>query len=104
MVCSREWLYTAISRAKKACFLVGKLSTAMGMIRREALNKRKTFLAELIESEREGLKDRAMDGAAGRLGAAAPVDTGMDVDTEGEGEKLAVGVEPLGTATAPAVG
>jgi len=47
-VCSREWLYTAISRAKKCCFLVGKLSTAHGMCRRVALSKRKTFLWELI--------------------------------------------------------
>ena len=48
MVCSREWIYTAISRAKKACFLIGKMGTAEGMIRRRALSKRKTFLAELI--------------------------------------------------------
>lgn len=48
LVCSREWLYTAASRAKKVCFLVGKLSTAHGMIAREAIGKRKTFLRELI--------------------------------------------------------
>lgn len=47
-VCSREWLYTGMSRAKVACFLVGKLGTAHGMIRREAIRKRKTFLKELI--------------------------------------------------------
>ncbi len=49
MVCSREWLYTAMSRAKKACFLIGKLGTAHGMIQREAIRKRKTFLMELIQ-------------------------------------------------------
>lgn len=51
MVCSREWLYTAISRAKRACLLVGKMGTADGMIRRRALSKRKTFLAELIREQ-----------------------------------------------------
>uniref|UniRef100_A0A6M3KWK6 Putative ATPase domain containing protein n=1 Tax=viral metagenome TaxID=1070528 RepID=A0A6M3KWK6_9ZZZZ len=50
-VCSREWLYTAISRAKVACLLVGKLSTAHGMIPREAIKRRKTFLAEQIRKE-----------------------------------------------------
>lgn len=48
MVCSREWLYTAISRAKFAGFLVGKLDCAYGMMEREAIKRRKTFLVESI--------------------------------------------------------
>ena len=48
MVCGREWLYTAISRAKKACLLVGKVSTAKSMCLRVALEKRKTLLTELL--------------------------------------------------------
>jgi len=52
MVCSREWLYTAMSRAKEVCFLVGKLATGQEMVKREAIGKRKTFLKELI-CERE---------------------------------------------------
>lgn len=63
MVCSREWMYTAISRAKKLCFLVGKLETARGYCRRLALDKRKTLLVELIREEGEG---RALE-AAGEL-------------------------------------
>lgn len=51
MVCSREWIYTALSRAKYASFLVGKLSVGYGMIKREAISKRKTFLKELIQTE-----------------------------------------------------
>lgn len=48
-ICTREWLYTAISRAKWAGLLVGQKSTAMTMCRRRAITKRKTFLRELLE-------------------------------------------------------
>lgn len=48
MVCSREWLYTAISRAKELCVMVGRKATADSMCRRVAIGKRKTFLRELI--------------------------------------------------------
>lgn len=51
LVCSREWLYTAISRAKRLCFMVGKLATAQGFCRRSSIEKRKTFLVERIKEE-----------------------------------------------------
>lgn len=47
-ICTREWIYTAISRAKTACFLVGDRSTAADMCFREALSRRKTFLREIL--------------------------------------------------------
>jgi len=47
-VASREWLYTAISRAKSHCKLVGELQTAYAMCQRVSLRDRKTFLAEKI--------------------------------------------------------
>lgn len=50
-VCSREWLYTAISRGKRLTILVGQQVTAEEMIARPALGKRKTFLAERIGEE-----------------------------------------------------
>lgn len=48
-VCSREWLYTAISRAKKICLLVGKRHIADGMCVQRAIAERKTFLAQIIK-------------------------------------------------------
>lgn len=47
-ICTREWIYTAISRAKQLCILIGSLSVAYGFCRRTAIDKRKTFLAERI--------------------------------------------------------
>ena len=47
-VCSREWLYTAISRAKHVCLMVGKRSIADGMCMTRAITRRKTFLKELV--------------------------------------------------------
>lgn len=48
MVCSREWTYTAISRAKTLCALVGRKSTADRFCKKVAIGKRKTLLRELI--------------------------------------------------------
>ena len=48
MVTTREWLYTAISRAKRVCFLVGKRSSVDDMCHRVGLDRRKTFLTESI--------------------------------------------------------
>lgn len=50
-VCSREWLYTGISRAQHLCFLVGRRRTANAMLAQEAIRRRKTFLVEQIQGE-----------------------------------------------------
>lgn len=46
-LCSREWIYTAISRAKAYGVLVGKPETATGYCRRAVLGQRRTLLKEL---------------------------------------------------------
>ena len=47
-VCSREWIYTSISRAEQCCYLVGQLGTAYRYTRNRAIDGRKTFLKERL--------------------------------------------------------
>lgn len=46
---TREHVYTGISRAKKSCVMIGKLAVAQAFTQRTAIDKRKTFLRELIQ-------------------------------------------------------
>lgn len=48
-VCDRSWIYTAISRAKGVCYLIGNLSVAQGFCKRQTIASRKTFLKERIQ-------------------------------------------------------
>lgn len=48
-VSSREFVYTAISRASKLCLLIGKKSTLARQCKRVSLNMRKTHLVELVK-------------------------------------------------------
>ncbi len=60
----REWLYTAISRAGRLCFLVGRMSVALRQSAKVSLGKRKTFLREQIEQHRiEQSKPTSTEGA-----------------------------------------
>lgn len=48
-ICTREHVYTSISRAKKLCILVGQRKVADQFCSRVALDKRKTHLVHLLE-------------------------------------------------------
>ena len=51
-VCDRSWIYTAISRAKMRCVLIGKRRTIDSMCRKQEILKRKTFLRERLQRGR----------------------------------------------------
>jgi len=51
-ISDRAWIYTAISRAKKLCLLIGKEAIAKRMCAKNSISKRKTFLAERIDQIR----------------------------------------------------
>jgi exodeoxyribonuclease V alpha subunit len=48
-IASREFWYTAISRASQLCVIIGKRATVEKQARRVALKRRKTFLTELVK-------------------------------------------------------
>jgi hypothetical protein len=48
MVQSRQWLFTAISRAEIATFVIGQKQVVNAMLKRDGISGRKTFLTERI--------------------------------------------------------
>lgn len=52
MIQSRNWLYTAISRAEIATFLLGKRSVCQKMMTKDGTSDRKTFLVERTRHSR----------------------------------------------------
>ena len=54
LVCSKEWLYTSLSRASQLCITVGREGVMRQMARRETLTRRKTFLRELLTNKKGG--------------------------------------------------
>ena len=52
MVQSRQWLFTAISRAEIATFVIGQKQVVNAMLKRDGISGRKTFLIERIRHQR----------------------------------------------------
>lgn len=48
-MCDRSWLYTAISRAKQLCILVGPAGLAEKFCTKVSISRRKTFLSQLLK-------------------------------------------------------
>ena len=59
-VTSREWHYTAVSRAEQVCFTVGKWDTLWRQCAAVKLNERKTFLTEKIQRADARSKENAV--------------------------------------------
>ena len=59
-IASREWHYTAISRASKLCVLIGKRAAIDKQVRRVALGRRKTLLVERVKEARERAAAKAV--------------------------------------------
>jgi ATP-dependent exoDNAse (exonuclease V) alpha subunit len=51
MVQSRQWVYTAISRAERATLVIGQRATLEQSMRREGISGRKTMLVELCNRQ-----------------------------------------------------
>lgn len=60
-VCKREWIFTGISRARIACYLVGLRGTLRTQCAETSLDKRKTFLQELIDQYRKSYQQPAKE-------------------------------------------
>lgn len=60
-LCDRSWIYTAISRAKGDCVLIGNLVDARMMCNRSNISRRKTFLKDLIANG-EPVKPAELEG------------------------------------------
>lgn len=52
MVQSRQWLFTAISRAEIATFVIGQKQVVNAMLKRDGISGRKTFLVERVRHQR----------------------------------------------------
>ncbi|GAF87927.1 unnamed protein product, partial [marine sediment metagenome] len=48
MVQCREHLYTGLSRGKLMTFMIGNMETASAICKETAIDKRKTFLSQLL--------------------------------------------------------
>jgi hypothetical protein len=76
-VAKREWAYTAISRAEKLCYLIGKMSVAHKMMAERSLPNRKTMLAPTIEAGRLWSERVWWLAGGGNEGGEVPADPSL---------------------------
>jgi superfamily I DNA and RNA helicase len=72
MVCDRAWVYTAISRARKACVLIGRQTALREMVARVKIDKRKTFLVDSIRAALVTLRES--EGGGDEVSVSAPAE------------------------------
>jgi exodeoxyribonuclease V alpha subunit len=65
-VCSREWLYTAISRAGQLCVTLGRQATADKFCRKVVTHTRKTFLDVILKDLLDGTPAEARHSPVSR--------------------------------------
>lgn len=62
-VACRNWWYTAISRARTACVVIGSLGTFERQVKRVTVDRRRTFLVELLKEAQTPTPDPAKEPA-----------------------------------------
>lgn len=70
LVCSREHVYTAVSRARQLCVMIGSRSVLDNYVAHPALTKRKTFLAEEFANLGLGVEESEDGTTSKRMGAS----------------------------------
>lgn len=69
---TREWIYTAISRAEQACVLIGSEDVARRAVQRPAGNRRKTRLLELLRGQMQAQKQADRNEPTSETPSPAP--------------------------------
>ncbi len=89
-LCTRNWLFTAISRAKKLCVTIGPARLAQAMCQKDGL-RRKTFLVERIHERLPQLRPMGEQAAVAPVPQAA-AQTAATVISEDRFKRLFAGV------------
>ena len=67
-IADRNYWYTAISRARRACVVIGPRGTFDKQVARKSIDRRRTFLAELVKQKEEPTNGETDDGGTDEAG------------------------------------